>query len=154
MIRLTKQTDYGIVLMTRLAASATSDTLWSASELAEATRLPTPMVSKILKRLVRGGLLDSQRGARGGYSLSRPATDVTVAQIVAALEGPIAITECVEESTDECTYESFCGVRANWQRINQAVQDALDAITLSDMVTPLPLGQLAPEEPPLVSLRH
>ncbi len=150
MIRLTKQTDYGIVLMTQLAAS--SDSLWSATDLSVATRLPTPMVSKILKLLVRSELLDSQRGAKGGYSLSRPASEISVAEIIAALEGPIAMTECVEESTDECSYESFCGARANWQTINQAVREALEGITLSDMAAPSPLGQATRPQSPLVSL--
>ena len=93
MIRITKQTDYGIVLLTHLAAHP--DRHFNAPELAAEARLPLPMVSKILKLLAREGLLASHRGVKGGYSLARPAEEISMAEIIAALEGPIAITECV-----------------------------------------------------------
>ncbi|HVS15235.1 MAG TPA: SUF system Fe-S cluster assembly regulator [Thermoanaerobaculia bacterium] len=134
MIRLTKQTDYGIVLLSQIAVAA--DRLLTAPDLAHETHLPLPMVSKILKALTRAGLLVSQRGAKGGYALAQPARDVSVAAIIAALEGPIAITECVEEREDGCTYEGTCRVRGNWQRINHAVRDALEGISLEEMAEP------------------
>lgn len=134
MIRLTKQTDYGIVLLSQIATA--NGAQFTAPELAEDTHLPAPMVSKILKGLTRAGLLVSQRGAKGGYSLARPASDISVASIIEALEGPIAITECVEESEDGCSYEATCRVRSNWQRINQAVSGALGSITLAEMAEP------------------
>ena len=133
MIRLSKQTDYGIVLLSHLARQP--DLRLNASELAAATFLPVPMVSKVLKGLARGGLLISQRGAKGGYSLARSADTISVAEIIAAIDGPIAITECIEEGPDECSYEASCRIRGNWQLINQAVKEALDAIRLSDMST-------------------
>ena len=138
MIRLSRQTDYGIVLLCHLAS--TDVERLNATELAQATLLPGPMVAKILKQLVHGGLLESHRGVRGGYSLAKPPAEVTVAKIIAALDGPIAITDCVEESTDECSYEATCRVRGNWLRINEAVREALDAITLEEMarVEPAP----------------
>lgn len=133
MLRITKQTDYGIVLMTHLAQS--EEPQHSAPELAEALRIPLPMVSKILKILARDGLLTSHRGVHGGYSLSRAPEAITVDQLVGALEGPIAMTECVEDHHD-CARESFCAVRGNWQVINRAIQGALRGITLADMVRP------------------
>ena len=142
MIRLSRQTDYGIVLLSHLAS--TDETRLNATALSQATLLPGPMVAKILKQLVHGGLLESHRGVNGGYSLAKAPADVTVAQIIAAIDGPIAITDCVEESTDECSYEATCRVRGNWLRINEAVREALDAITLEEMarVEPAPPGSL------------
>lgn len=141
MIRLNKQTDYGIVLMTAMAEAR--DQHHSATELSTLTRLPQPMVSKILKLLVHGRLLDSTRGPKGGYRLARPARDINVAAIIVALDGPIAITECVEDADGECSYEAFCSVRTNWQRINFAVREALEQISLEEMTQPL-VGLPAP----------
>jgi FeS assembly SUF system regulator len=134
MIRITKQTDYGIVLLTHLAAQPLRHL--NAPELAGETQLPLPMVSKILKVLVREGLLLSNRGVKGGYSLARRPDEISMAEIIAALEGPIAITECIEVSSD-CSHEQLCPVRSNWQRINAAVREALDGITLAEMAMPL-----------------
>ena len=133
MIRLTKQTDYGIVLMSQIAASDTGR--HTATDLAECTLLPLPMVSKILKKLTRGGLLASHRGAKGGYSLALEPRDISVASIIGALEGPIAITECTTETPHECSYEATCRVRGNWLRINDAVRGALEGITLDEMAS-------------------
>ncbi|HWM89511.1 MAG TPA: SUF system Fe-S cluster assembly regulator [Thermoanaerobaculia bacterium] len=134
MIRITKQTDYGVVLLTHLAAQP--DRQVNAPELAAETQLPLPMVSKILKLLVREGVLLSHRGVKGGYSLARLPGEVTMAEIITALEGPIAITECVEVSSG-CSHEQLCPVRSNWHRINAAVRGALEGITLADMASPL-----------------
>jgi FeS assembly SUF system regulator len=140
MIRITKQTDYGIVLLTYLAAQPERHV--NAPELAAETQLPVPMVSKILKLLVREGLLISHRGVKGGYSLGRLPEEITMAEIITALEGPIAITECIEVSSD-CSHERLCPVRSNWQRINDAVRGALEQVTLAEMTTPLtPFGKL------------
>ncbi len=133
MIRITKQTDYGIVLLTHLAAHA--DRQYAAPELAAEARLPLPMVSKILKLLARDGLLASHRGVKGGYSLARAAEEISMAEIITALEGPIAITECISVESD-CSHEALCPVRGNWQRINLAVRTALEGITLADMAVP------------------
>lgn len=133
MIRITKQTDYGIVLLTHLAAQP--DRQVNAPELAAETQLPLPMVSKILKLLVREGLLLSHRGVKGGYSLARLPAEITMAEIIACLEGPIAITECIDVASD-CSHERLCPVRSNWQRINAAVRGALEGITLAEMTSP------------------
>ncbi len=131
MIRLTKLTDYGIVLMTHLAVY--QDRRWNSADLASETHLPSPMVSKILKHLARAGLLDSKRGASGGYRLHKRASDVSVVDIIAALDGPIALTECSDETSDECSYEAICRVKSHWQRINTALKEALMSVTLEEM---------------------
>lgn len=136
MIRITKTTDYGIVLLTHMAEIP--ERRYNASEMAEETQLPSAMVSKILKLLSREGLLDSQRGVNGGYSLARMPHEITVSEIIAALEGPIAITECIDDGPGECVQESFCPLRSNWQLINNAIRSALDGLLLSDMARPLP----------------
>jgi FeS assembly SUF system regulator len=118
----------------------------SASEVAEATGVPLPMASKILKQLGRAGLLASHRGVHGGYGLARPAAAITVAEIIEALEGPIALTACVEEGTGDCGLERLCPARANWQRINEAIRRALDEVTLADMAEAIPQAFLLPDE--------
>lgn len=140
MIRITKQTDYGIVLMTHLAGDP--DQRYNAPDLAAEAQLPLPMVSKILKLLARDGLLDSQRGAKGGYALARRPEEITVDQIIAALEGPVAITECIEHAPGDCDHEAVCPTRGNWQRINQAIRQALEQITLAEMTHPIPPQRL------------
>jgi FeS assembly SUF system regulator len=134
MIRITKQADYGVVLMTFMTQR--EEDLFKASELAAETGLPLPTVSKILKLLTRGGLLVSHRGVKGGYTLGRMAEEISVAEIVAALDGPIAVTECIEQTPGECSRESRCVVRGNWQRINLAIHDALESISLAEMAAP------------------
>jgi FeS assembly SUF system regulator len=133
MIRITKQTDYGIVLMTHLASHP--DRPYNAPELAAEARLPLPMVSKILKLLARDGLLVSQRGVKGGYSLARGAEEITMESLIACLEGPIALTECFDVNGG-CEHEPLCKARSNWQRINEALREALAGISLAEMVHP------------------
>lgn len=138
MIRMTKQTDYGFVLLSKLAAAPTQ--VAAAPDLADETRLPLPMVSKILKLLARQGLLRSHRGVKGGYSLARMPDRITAADILRALEGPVALTVCVEGSPGECDRESFCQVRRHWQAINEAVDTALGRVTLADLAHPVTGG--------------
>lgn len=136
MLRMTKQADYGVVLMTHLAGA---DRLrLSATELSSETQIPLPTVSKILKLLVKDGLLVSHRGVKGGYALARDPETISVAAMIVALDGPIAFTECIEDTPGSCSQESVCGVRDNWQRINTAVRRALEGITLADLAYPLP----------------
>ncbi len=150
MLRMTKQADYGIVLMTFLASR--HGQRFAAPELARETRLPLPTVSKILKLLVRERLLESHRGVKGGYSLARNPHRITVAAMISALDGPIAFTECIEDTPGVCSQEDVCRLRANWQRINQAVRQALECITLAELTNPLDLplvrlGALSGEKP-------
>lgn len=140
MIRITKLTDYGIVLMTHLASEP--EGRYTAPDLASEAGLPLPMVSKILKLLARDGLLDSHRGVKGGYALARAPEEITVDRIIAALEGPIAITECIEHAPGDCDHEAVCPTRGNWQKINHAIRQALETITLAEMTQPIPRERL------------
>jgi FeS assembly SUF system regulator len=142
MIRITRETDYGIVLMTSMAQSASQS--YSAAVLAKQRRLPLPIVSKILKTLARGGLLVSQRGARGGYSLARSPEDISAADIIDAMEGPIAITECSSDGHAACLHEDHCGVGGHWNRINLAIREALENISLLEMSRPAPVRVAVP----------
>jgi len=141
MLRVTKLTDYAIVVATALAGAPeeSGDSAFRASEVAGVAGVPEPTVRKVLKLLVQGGVATSFRGAKGGYRLSRPAREIDLAQIVAAVEGPIAMTECCGEEP-ECEQESDCQLRPNWQLINDAVLGALSSITLEQMSAPLAPG--------------
>lgn len=144
MIRMTKQTDYGFVLLAELARCGERKT--NAPELAAATRLPQPMVAKILKLLARAGLVQSLRGVRGGYRLMRDPREIDAAEIVRALEGPVALTVCIEGTPGECVHEHYCSVRGYWDKVNRAIEQALRGVTLADLMPP------ASEESPLVQL--
>ncbi|MBP1600569.1 MAG: system Fe-S cluster assembly regulator [Acidobacteria bacterium] len=135
MLRVTKLADYGIVMMTYVASRGGAT--HNARDIASEVRLPLPMVSKVLKQLVRGGLLVSQRGTKGGYGLARRPEQITVAQIIHALEGPIAVTQCTDKVRGDCDIETKCPVRTNWFMINQAIHGALEKITLAEMTQPL-----------------
>ncbi|MCC6810704.1 MAG: SUF system Fe-S cluster assembly regulator [Deltaproteobacteria bacterium] len=135
MIRLAKLTDYGIALMSHVARIEPATTLHSARDLAEATQIPLPTVSKLLKLLSQSGLLQSQRGVRGGYSLTRSPKTISVSDVVRALEGPLNLTECGDaaEIHSGCSIEHVCRVKPHWQTINLAIRAALDQLTLADM---------------------
>jgi FeS assembly SUF system regulator len=133
MLKLSKLADYATVLMTLVARSA--DQVHTGVELAERSGIPAPTVAKLLKALARGGLLQSLRGAHGGYRLARPAAEISVADIIAALEGPIGVTECASHPGG-CTLESCCSTRANWRLINVAIRQALEAVSLAQMAAP------------------
>lgn len=130
MLRMSKLTDYGIVIMSYLAK--TPKKMQSAAEIADNVEIAPPTVSKILKILTREGFLISQRGLKGGYSLALSADDISVADLVDALEGPIALTEC-SYAKGVCQQERSCSVRQNWLRINQAIHATLDGIRLAQM---------------------
>lgn len=131
MLRMTKQADYGFVLLSRLAAEP--ERVVNAPDLAAETRLPVPTVSKILKLLAKGGVLRSSRGVHGGYSLARGPGEISAAELLTALEGPVALTVCIDGSPGECNHETYCQVRGHWQRINQALEEALGRITLAEL---------------------
>jgi FeS assembly SUF system regulator len=140
MLRVSKLTDYATVVMTVLAGVASSsgrDAVVSAQEIGTRAHLEAPTVSKLLKQLAHAGLVASLRGVNGGYRLARPAEQITIAQIVTAMEGPIGMTECSAHS-GLCGHEPHCGVRVNWQHINQAIAQALAGVTVADMVKPPP----------------
>jgi len=141
-IRLSRLADYGIVIMTTLARQPGRQ--HNAPEVAAQSHIPQPMVSKILKALARAGLLVSHRGAKGGYGLARPAGAISVAQVICALDGPIALTACVEDGPGHCEIEALCPARANWQRINDAIRGALEGISVGEMAQAIPPAFAAP----------
>lgn len=130
MLRLTKLTDYAILLMSHMASLEGG--LQASGELASATRIPSPTVSKVLQALLGAGLLESIRGARGGYRLARPASQISVREIISCFEGHIALTECNLDDV-ECDQMAVCSTQGNWKRINQAIHDALQDISLQEM---------------------
>jgi FeS assembly SUF system regulator len=138
MFRLNKLTDYALVLMTYIATTP-EPSMHSARELAEGTQLPAATVGKVLRELLDHGLILSHRGAKGGYTLARDADEITVAEIIAALEGPIGFTEC-NTTSGCCELEHSCGVRYNSSVIGRALHKALANIRLSDLTRPLHLA--------------
>jgi len=141
MVRLGKLTDYGLVLMTCIAGGQGLP-LRTARDLAAESRLPLSTVSKLLKQLLQSGLLVSHRGIKGGYILAKEPREISVIEIIAAIEGPMALTECSTDVTGLCNRESFCSIKTNQQIINQAVRGVLEKITLSDLMQPLQLTSI------------
>ncbi len=138
MLRLSKLTDYGTDILSFMAKDNTR--VCAAMEIATVTGIALPTVSKILKLLVNAKVLMSTRGAKGGYTLADLPENITVAAIISALEGPIALTEC-SLSQQGCEQASGCGISSNWNLINQTIHNALASITLADMVRPVAIPQ-------------
>jgi FeS assembly SUF system regulator len=130
MLRMSKLTDYGTMVLAQLAAN--DGRLTTAAEVADATHLAQPTVSKLLKSLVRAGLVVSTRGVQGGYALARPPEAISAAEIIDALEGPVAITEC-SATGGACDLRSYCRVGHAWQRINVSIRRALREVSLADL---------------------
>ena len=144
MLRVTKLTDYATLVLTVLAARP--EEVLSASELADEAGLEVPTVAKLLKPLAQAGLVAGFRGSNGGYRLARPASGISLVEIVEAMEGPLGMTECSLHA-GACGIEHSCGVRANWRRINDVVADALRSVTLAQML------DAPPSSPPPTSRR-
>ncbi len=132
MLRMSKLTDYGTMVLAQLAS--TRGELATCGAVADATHLGQPTVSKLLKLLVRAGLVVSERGVQGGYALARAPELISAAEIIDALEGPVAITEC-SSLAGACDLESFCRVGVAWQKINRSIRKALQQVTLADLQT-------------------
>lgn len=139
MLRLSKLTDYATVILSFMARDVTH--VHAAMEIATATGIALPTVSKILKLLVKADVLISTRGAKGGYALAKVPEKISVATVISALEGPIALTEC-SISHQGCEQASGCDIRGNWGVINQTIHNALESVTLADMIRPA----VVPEE--------
>lgn len=143
MLRISRLTDYGTLVLAHLPTSEAG--LMSAADVATATGINLPTVSKLLKLLAKAKLVTSGRGAHGGYRLAREATRISAAEIIDALEGPVSITEC--SATDShCDLESVCNVGNAWQRINVAIRRALEDINLTELQrarAPVPHFELA-----------
>jgi len=149
MLRMSKMTDYGTVVMTYLAREP--HRVHAASEIAEQVHMAVPTVSKILKILARAGLVSAQRGTKGGYALIRAASEISMAEVIDALEGPIGLTECTT-APGQCEQETSCSVRANWERINGVVRNALEGVTLAEMVNPVTVQHIV-FSPPVATTR-
>lgn len=134
MIRMNKLTDYGIVLLTHLARHQ-SGPIHSARDLADASHLPPPTVNKLLKKLSHARLLTSQRGVNGGYTLAKDPTQISVAEVISALEGPIGMTEC-SSVAGLCSLEPTCPNRMGWRNISEAIRDTLQKLSLQDIAQP------------------
>jgi FeS assembly SUF system regulator len=130
MLRISKLTDYGTVILARLAQDPGLQ--FTATQLAQATRVPLATVSKLLKQLQRHALVTSTRGLRGGYRLARSPEMITAADVLDALEGPVALTEC-SSHPNQCGIESSCGVNRAWQKVNTAIRRTLSEITLMEL---------------------
>jgi len=143
MIILSKLADYGVIVATHLALA--SGRQENAAAVATATRLPLATVAKLLKALAHAGVLTATRGATGGYRLARPASAISVAEVVSAIDGDIGLTQC-SVHVDECAHTNYCPTRPHWAAINRAVSGALQAVTLDEMISPmafLPAGAVA-----------
>ena len=141
MLRISKLADYGTVIMNFLAMEPT--TVFSANEIAQKVHIAVPTASKVLKKLVNANLVTSVRGAEGGYRLAHSPQEITIADVITALDGQPALTEC-NAVTKKCSKDSVCAIRDNWRLINKVVLTALNSLTLADMSKPL-------EHHPLVS---
>jgi len=130
MLRLSKLTDYAVVVLMRLSHGESVQTV---PGIALSTGLPEPTVAKVLKALSAAGLVLSLRGARGGYRLAQPLAVIPVSRVIAAIDGPIALTACVEGSGSVCSTQHHCPVSGRWTLVNGAIQTALDSISLGDM---------------------
>jgi FeS assembly SUF system regulator len=133
MIILSKLADYGVIVATHLAAHPERQE--NAASIAVATQLPPATVAKVLKALAHAGLATGTRGAAGGYRLARPPAAISVAELVAAIDGDIGLTQC-SIHTGDCDRTTYCPTRPHWSAINRAVSTALSAVTLADMISP------------------
>jgi len=131
-MRLTHLADYAVVLMTAAARYPAGARL-SATELSADTGVPLPTAQKLMGQLATAGLLSSVRGAGGGFTLSRPADAISLADIVEAVEGPIALTMCADGVNHECLLDAHCRVKPHMGVVGNAVRGALGAVTLTEL---------------------
>jgi len=141
-LRLNRMTDYGIIVLGALAHR--QGEVVATALLAELTGLNQPTVAKVAKMLLAAGLLETQRGASGGYRLARAADSITLVQIIESIEGPIAVNDCVDGAHDPCMISNCCFMSGNWNKVNQTVRAALDQVSLADLIDP---SQIFPASP-------
>lgn len=142
MLKLSRLADYGVVLMTHMAGAR--DHVRSAQAISEATGIPLPTVSKLLSGFARSGLLQAVRGAKGGFRLARDPRQISVSDVIAVVDGPIALTLCLEQGASNCELEWLCPSRFAWGTINRTVQQALADLTLADLLFPPAVPAAAP----------
>lgn len=132
-MRLSSLADYAVVMMSAAARHCGATCRLNATTLAEETGLPLPTVQKLVSKLSSAGLLESARGTGGGFRLARPAAAITLADIVEAVEGPIALTACVDGGKHDCCVEETCKVKPHWNVVNGAVKGALAGVSLASL---------------------
>jgi len=142
--KVNKLTDYATVVLIDVARS---ETRLSSFQLARRTGIPLPTVAKLMKSLGRAGLVQASRGATGGYAIGRETRGITIADIIQAVEGPIALTACADTSEEHCGMEKTCPVQGKWNRVNQNVRAALQEVTLADMVADMGAFGIEPAKP-------
>ncbi len=150
MIKLNRMTDYAAVILSLMQNQQCADGAKSLSttDIATLSGLGHPTVAQIMKKLARGGLVAATRGKDGGYSLNHAAEDISIIAIIEAMEGPIALTACVETTTDPCISRHSCCISGNWERINSAIAEALNAVSLADLVNPETMFPAPPSSKP------
>jgi FeS assembly SUF system regulator len=146
MLNLNRITDYAVVVLAQMAREP--ERLVTAPQLAQDSAVPMPTVAKVLKDLAREGVLESERGAHGGYRLARPPAEITVLQIIRALEGPVSLTACVDGTEGNCDVEALCPMRGNWDRVNRAIRTALEGVSLAEMAIAPARFDLPPAQVP------
>ena len=137
-MRLSSLTDYAVVMLTAAARHCGGVARLNATVLAEETGVPLPTAQKLVSRLAAAGLIDSTRGTGGGIRLARPPATITLADIVEAVEGPIAMTACVDAGDHDCAIEGNCRVKPHWNAVNDAVRGALAGVTLASLAASVP----------------
>ena len=134
MIKLSRLSDYAVVVLETMCRTDGCVPL-SASQIALDSLLPEPTVAKVLKLMANGGLVSSQRGVNGGYTLCHAPADITVFAIVTAIEGRLGLTACVDGGDEGgCSLHQTCAMSGRWDPVNQAVRQAFESITLADMI--------------------
>lgn len=139
MLKIGKMTDYAMMVLSMMAKEP--ELVLSAASLADGLQLPLPTVSKILKTLGDSGIVSSVRGAEGGYRLGKPASNINVAEVIEAMEGDLAMTECCE-STNLCSKVSSCSMQDNWVKINHLIKSLLSRLSILDMAGPISLEEV------------
>ncbi len=152
MLRLNRMTDYGIVVLGALAHR--QGEVVATASLAELTGLNQPTVAKVAKMLLGAGLVDTQRGASGGYRLPFPAQDISLVQIIESIEGPIAVNDCVAGAQDPCAVANCCFMSGNWNKVNARVREALEKMNLADLIDPTHLFPIADSGEGVTMLTH
>ena len=139
MFKISRLTDYSVVILASMMATRSAKPI-SATDLADSTGIPQPTVAKILKLLVHANILASQRGMQGGYSFCKDPETLSIAEVITALDGPVALTACVDGASGTCLVEHVCALRGRWDPLNSAVQQALENVSLKDIAnfSPIP----------------
>jgi FeS assembly SUF system regulator len=131
MIKLSRLACYGVVILSEMAEN---ENLKTASGISDETGLPEPTVAKILKLLAKGGFIESSRGVHGGYVLVRKPEKISLADIIAAMDGPVALTGCVDGNMEDCRLKGFCALIGCWDEINDNVKNTLEEVKLSGII--------------------